>query len=261
LRAAALLLTACSGQAPEALEEEPICDGRLQEGEGVIDGPFDQDGDGYVAMSNPDCAATYDPYILDCDDETYERHPQAPEVACNDIDDDCNEDTPDALDYDGDGSIVCEDCDDDDPARSPAFSEACWDQLDNDCDGEIDPGCGFDYNGVFALEVPFAYQCALNLVHIDMQSVTVLFNPPYVTIATNESTQPPALDGQIEEDGSFVVEGSIVLPTAGTCDEYYRITGTFLGADRFEGLFESVYDGGGCLNCQNQSVEISAIRL
>jgi hypothetical protein len=257
---ATLLLTACSGTSPEPLEEEPICDGRLQEGEEVIDGPFDRDGDGFVAKSNPDCAATYDAYILDCDDEAYERHPEAPEVACNDIDDDCNEDTPDALDYDGDGAIVCEDCDDNDPARSPLFPETCWDQLDNNCDGEIDPGCGEDYNGVFALETPLYYQCALNLIHIDMQTVTVLFNPPYASVTSNESSQPAILSGDIEEDGSFVLEGYTVLDTAASCDEYYRLTGQFIGSDRFEGTFESVFDGV-CLNCQNLSVPISAVRL
>jgi hypothetical protein len=260
LRAVALLLTACSGADPTPLEEGPRCDGLLQEGEEVIDGPFDQDGDGYFALSNPDCANTYDRYILDCDDEAYERHPDAPEVACNDIDDDCNEDTPDALDYDGDGSIVCDDCDDNDAGRSPDLPEICWDTVDNNCDGEIDPGCGYDYNGVFALETPLFYQCALNLIHIDIQTITVLFNPPYTSLVSNESTQPPALSGVIEEDGSFVLEGFTAIGTAASCDEYYRLTGTFIGADRFEGTLESVFDGV-CLNCQDLSVPISATRL
>lgn len=253
-------LAACTGKEPLPAEM-PVCDGLLQEGESTIDSPFDADNDGYFDLQDLGCASTYDPFVLDCDDAAYERHPGAPEYACNGIDDDCNIDTPDAEDRDGDLSIACDDCDDNDASRSPLFAEDCWDEVDNDCDGEVDPGCGFDYNGLFVLEVPVVYGCALQtpigdfpLVNIDIQTVTMVFIPPNASMISNETTQPGTLDGEVQPDGSFVFETSVVLGTALSCDEYYRMTGSFTGPDRFDATFEAVFDGT-CLSCQNQTVE------
>lgn len=253
MRFVAMWLAACSGDPIEPVEAPPKCDGVLQVGEERIDSPFDRDGDGFFDANDPGCAATYDSYILDCDDDAYDRHPEASEYPCNGVDDDCNPDTPDALDLDRDGSIMCDDCDDNDPLRSPDQPETCWDLVDNDCDGVIDPDCGFDYNGIFVLEQPLVYTCSLGLIKIGVESVTVLYNPPFATVVSNETAQPTNLDGEVQPDGSFVVEGFTVLGTAASCDEYYRLTGNFVGADRFEATFEAVFNGF-CLNCQDLNI-------
>ncbi len=97
----------------------------------------------------------------DCDDSTFIRAPDQPEI-CDSVDNDCDgetdEDTNEVAwypDEDDDGygvevddpemscapveghSIKDTDCDDDDAARHPAQIDIC-DELDNNCDGETD---------------------------------------------------------------------------------------------------------------------------
>ncbi len=84
----------------------------------------DNDGDGYK-----DSACGGD----DCNDSDPNVHPGATEIPCNEVDEDCDPSTPDAIDADGDGSSCNYDCDDHDPTRSPLFFEICGDGIDNDC--------------------------------------------------------------------------------------------------------------------------------
>jgi len=85
----------------------------------------DVDGDGVTVCGG------------DCDDEDPSRAPGLPEL-CDGVDNDCDPDTDENADEDGDGSPMCEDCDDEDPDRNPDVQENCDDGVDNDCDGLVD---------------------------------------------------------------------------------------------------------------------------
>ena len=84
---------------------------------------------------------------------------------CNGIDDNCDGYlSPDEVDYDNDGYVICDfqpddwlgtpsvigglDCDDQDLRRHPGLSENCYDGVDNDCDGEIDKDADGDGDGI-----------------------------------------------------------------------------------------------------------------
>jgi len=121
------------------------CDGLLQPSEETVDSPFDSDGDGFFDAVNPDCQDVYRAEDLDCDDGDEAIHPGAAEIECNGIDDDCDAETEDGYDADGDGVLVCDDCDDQDDNNFPGNLEVC-DGLDNDCDGEIEVD-GVDVDG------------------------------------------------------------------------------------------------------------------
>jgi len=88
----------------------------------------DADGDGFL---DADCG------FDDCDDADAAVFPGAEEI-CNGIDDDCDEDTDELVDLDGDGFALCDgDCDEADPAIHPDAEEIC-DGIDNDCDETTD---------------------------------------------------------------------------------------------------------------------------
>ncbi|HOX45276.1 MAG TPA: MopE-related protein [Myxococcota bacterium] len=90
-------------------------------------GAFDADADGYLTDLQPEG--------IDCNDEDPLIHPQAAE-RCNEIDDDCDGLTDEALpDLDGDGHPSCCDCDDFDSGTYPGAAEIPYDDVDQDCDG------------------------------------------------------------------------------------------------------------------------------
>jgi len=86
----------------------------------------DLDGDGFT-----DVALGGD----DCDDGDAGVNPEAPEIAYNGVDDDCDAATPDD-DLDGDGFPLADDCDDGDADVNPDAAEIWYDGVDQDCDGE-----------------------------------------------------------------------------------------------------------------------------
>lgn len=126
---------------------------------------IDSDGDGFgdlaheiVACSIPNGAVNNS---TDCNDDDAEIHPRAAEL-CDDIDNDCDEETDEDLkliisyldaDEDGfgdaneaqtlkcnvpDGNVIMiGDCNDNDASIAPGKDDVC-DDVDNDCDGDTD---------------------------------------------------------------------------------------------------------------------------
>ena len=141
-----IALAACASE--QTLRDSAHCDGALNTVETTVDDAFDQDGDGYFDASEQDCQETYDASQLDCDDENADVNPGSVETTCNDLDDDCDEQTPDAPDEDGDGATPCDgDCDDLQPEVGPAEDEIECDGLDNDCDPATPDGVDEDADG------------------------------------------------------------------------------------------------------------------
>ncbi len=257
------VLTGCP--VPEAVDDDPTprCDGVLQEDEGsIIDSTFDADNDGFKDKDVVECHDIYDPAQLDCDDDNPNIRPNIAETTCNGIDDDCNETTPDSSDADADGVDNCTDCDDNDDGVFPGNEEACWDGIDNDCDATIDNDCGFNYNGVFAIDEPTPlYSCFLQTISIDFDEITVIYVPPAVTVFNTHGIQPGTLDGEFDQPGVFVLEKAVPYGTPAGCDEYYRLSGEFLDADTFTATLEVVFGQGICLNCANQAWEVTGHRV
>ena len=113
-----IIMMACVDQ-KYSITERSMCDGQLQSDEnGVVDSPFDKDGDGYFDAATPACQETYALEDLDCNDTDPAIYPGGIEIECNQIDDDCDELTLDSSDVDQDGACVCSQ-----PATSKAVVE------------------------------------------------------------------------------------------------------------------------------------------
>jgi hypothetical protein len=135
-----------------------VCDGGDNDCSGVPDDGLlfgewfaDDDGDTFGDPTSTPvfaCAAPLPGWVMDdtdCLDTNASVNPDAVEVTCDGLENDCDPSTPDAPDGDADGSSVCDDCDDADPLNYPGQGELC-DGADNDCDGVADNGIVFtDY--------------------------------------------------------------------------------------------------------------------
>ncbi|MFT5686483.1 MAG: hypothetical protein ACI8RZ_007439 [Myxococcota bacterium] len=141
----ALVLTGCGSDIK--ISSAASCDGVLQGQEETVDSVFDADGDGFFDIANPDCSATYEAKYLDCDDGDPDINPGSAELACDGIDNDCDEETADSLDQDEDGYTDCEECDDSNAEISPGIGEISCDGLDNDCDDTTPDGVDQDGDG------------------------------------------------------------------------------------------------------------------
>ena len=161
------------------MPDEEICDGEDNDcdeetdeadAQGCDEYYLDADRDGYGLTGNTQClCAPVEPYDVqvdgDCDDANADIHPGAQEV-CNEVDDDCDNQTDEAgaqgcvnyyLDADRDGygllgeiECLCSpqapydvtqagDCNDANASIYPGALELCND-VDDDCDGQSDEG-------------------------------------------------------------------------------------------------------------------------
>ncbi len=144
----------CDPGTPPACDDSDPCtmDGCDEVDDECTSDPLDGDGDGYVAAIAPDgttaCGGA------DCDDTDPDAYPgaDASELACDLLDRNCDGDTSEHIDDDGDGWIdeACDgvitdpgddyegldDCDDTAADVYPGASEGCDGTIDNDCDGD-----------------------------------------------------------------------------------------------------------------------------
>jgi hypothetical protein len=150
------------------IKENEVCDGEDNDLDGLVDEGVvqyaDMDGDGFGDPAAPDLSCEgASGFVLDdgdCDDGVAGVNPEAEEV-CDEVDNNCDGVTDDAIDMttyyadeDGDGfgdegapGLACEvpsgmitvggDCDDGDASVNPDAAEVC-DDVDNDCDGVTD---------------------------------------------------------------------------------------------------------------------------
>ena len=138
----------CDDENPDIFPgAEEICDGvdndcNDEVDEGVLLTFYeDADGDGYGAADQPveaceasDSTADSD---QDCDDDSADVYPGAPEDDCADPTDYNCDGSVQYGDADSDGWAACEDCNDADAAINPGSEELC-DGLDNDCNLKTD---------------------------------------------------------------------------------------------------------------------------
>jgi hypothetical protein len=129
------------------LTQSARCDGIQQPSEDWVDQAFDRDGDGFYDGSNADCINAYPADKLDCEDTIAAVNPTATEVACNELDDDCDPATADSSDNDGDGFAACDDCDDTDPLVNPQVAETACNFINDDCDEATADGYDADGDG------------------------------------------------------------------------------------------------------------------
>ncbi len=132
------------------------CDDFIDNGLPFFDWYSDGDSDGYGsgtpinACESPGSGHTTQGG--DCDESDPNVNPGETEVACNGKDDDCNPNTPDQPDEDGDGYSCEGDCDDTDPNVNIGMTEIPCDGIDNDCDpltadGPDEDGDGYSVCG------------------------------------------------------------------------------------------------------------------
>lgn len=136
--------------APEICDlRDNNCDGESDEGLERATYYRDADSDGYgrsdltsEICSLPDGSLPTDAYVVatgDCDDMLSDVNPGATEV-CDGVDNNCNGETDEGFDADGDGFTTCAgDCDDSAADTYPGAPEIC-DTRNNDCDDETDEG-------------------------------------------------------------------------------------------------------------------------
>ena len=76
---------------------------------------------------------------------TFSVQVTAPVETCNGVDDNCNGQTDEGFDADGDGYTTCGgDCNDTNASITPAATEIC-NTADDDCDGQVNEGVGNTY--------------------------------------------------------------------------------------------------------------------
>lgn len=216
-----LLSTACKGDI--SITGNAACDGVQQPSEDTVDAPFDADEDGFFDGSNAGCVATYAVEDLDCNDRDADIHPDASEVACNDVDDDCDEETPD------DDECVASD----------------------------------DFSGTYIVTPQITYACAFNNVTLSVSSFTVTDANPTLLVAGSGGSQPGSMSGTFDSANGFTASNTISSGGAGCDETYTvdaeftsedelsgTLTATFFDASGI----------GGCFDCTDQTFSFTAVR-
>jgi nitrous oxidase accessory protein NosD len=187
------------------------CDSEVDEG--LTDGLYlDDDGDTYgnpnVAMTTCDQPGSFVYNDLDCDDSTADVYPGAAEI-CNFVDDNCDGDTDESFDADGDTVTTCGgDCDDSNALVGPFATETC-NGLDDNCNSAIDEGFDQDNDGY----TECAGDCDDNAVDV---------NPGQAELCDGldnncNSVIDESLDADADGDGHYAI-GSCSTP-ADDCDD------------------------------------------
>jgi hypothetical protein len=123
---------------------EEGCDDVDNDCDGLVDEDLDLDDDG-VPGDYPNCA-NWIGGPTDCDDDDPTVYPYGPEF-CDLMDNNCNGQIDEELDFDNDGFTSCEgDCQALNPNVNPNAPELC-DGLDNDCNLIVDDGWDNDGDG------------------------------------------------------------------------------------------------------------------
>ena len=124
---------------------QEACDEKDNDCDGVEDNEelLDVDGDG-AAGPYPGCLQVFGE--VDCDDNDATVFPGNAEI-CDTLDNNCDGQIDENLDFDNDGFTSCQgDCDSLNANVNPNAIESC-DGVDNDCDGTIDEGFDTDGDG------------------------------------------------------------------------------------------------------------------
>lgn len=123
------------------------CDGDIDGN--AIDGDLwfednDDDNFGNPTSTVRACSAPagYTENNTDCDDNSDDTFPGAPEECTANVDYNCDGEAGDP-DLDNDGFVQCVDCNDNDPTINPAAAEIWYDEIDQNCDEASD----FDQDG------------------------------------------------------------------------------------------------------------------
>ncbi|GDX83067.1 hypothetical protein LBMAG42_48780 [Deltaproteobacteria bacterium] len=172
---------------------------------------LDADGDGYGDSSTASTACPPDAGMVsvggDCDDDDAAVSPGETEV-CDSVDNDCDGESDEGFDADGDGVGACDDCDDGDATAYPGAEEICGDSVDEDCDG-IAPACRYEGSSYAG------------------EADVILFGP-----TANDAVGGDVGTGDFDNDGqadAFVTAPGANYGGGATSGGLYLVTGPFTG--------------------------------